>query len=515
MPNLPDAQEKTVDASWLAGLQNRIAALPADDAVAAAHQIAQALAAMNATDTLPLLDRYHAVCQLDSAMSAPVNLLLSEYLNTSRHLKQRESDLWNSAYPCWRELAAAYARCVQHTAADRAAAPDFGESARIAAARAMRALRRQLQWGRIRYAPPALEIWERLAALYAQCEAAGVNDETPIYANERTTVQREFLETLALAVLTSENLMPPEQEMAGQIVSRYAGDFVISASADAGLTHAFDLKHPQAPQPIERVKQPGAGERFFGAGAAMTVLEAALHQLDQTREVPASLGFLASVDAAVLTPVLTQIVLDWSGKAPGRRHSREKTNARVSVVPGFKEIIGVLEKARADPFDFTAKPTGESWVASDVSPDGFGVLMPAVSGDWVGVGSVLGVEGESGGEWAVGMVRRVRRLDNGQQHIGVQVLCRDAQAVRVMREMSLGAHSRITERMPIDACILLTPDVGQQKEVELLVRDPAPYGENNLHVLTSDCVLLVKLTEIVEATPECSRIRVSILGVEK
>jgi hypothetical protein len=515
MPNLPDAQEKTVDASWLTGLQDLIAALPADDAVAAVRQIAQALAAMNSIEQLPLTDRYNAVCRLDSAMIAPVSMLLSEYLNTSRHMKQRESDLWNSAYPCWRELAVAYAHCVQHYAADRAAVPAFGVSARIAAARAMRALRRQLHWGRIRYAPPAVEIWERLAALYAQCEGAEVTDEMPIYADERTTVQREFLETLALAVLTSDNLMPPEQEMAGQIVSRHAGEFAISSSADTGMTHAFDLAHPQAPQPIERVKQPGADERFFGAGAAAAALDAALQQLGQTRELPASLGFLAPVDAAVLTPVLAQICLDWSGKAPGRRHSREKTNARVSVVPGFKEIIGVLEKARADPFDFTAKPTAESWIASDVSPDGFGVLMPAVSGDWVSVGSVLGIEGESGSEWAVGMVRRVRRLDNGQQHIGVQVLCRDAQAVRVMREMSLGAHARITERMPIDACILLTPDVGQQKEVELLVRDPAPYGETNLHVLTSDCVLLVKLTEIVEATPECTRIRVAILGIEK
>lgn len=515
MPNLLDAQEKTVDASWLADLQIQVAALSLDDPVAAARQIAQALVALNGADSLPLPDRYDAAALLDSAMAAPASLLLSEYLNTSRHLKQRESDLWNSAYPCWRELAAAYARCVQHFATDSAGSPNFAGKARIAAARAIRALRRQLQWGRIRYAPPALEIWERLAALYAQCEAAGVKDETLIYADERTTVQREFLETLGLAVLTSENLMPPEQEMASQIVSRYASDIVISKSADAGLTHAFDLNHPQAPLPIERVKQPGADERFFGAGTAVAALEAALHHLEQTREMPASLGFLAPVDAASLTPVLMQICLDWSGKAPGRRHTREKTNARVSVVPGFKEIVGVLEKARSDPFDFTAKPTGESWVASDVSPDGFGVLMPAVSGDWVSVGSVLGIEGESGGEWAVGMVRRVRRLDNGQQHIGVQVLCRDAQAVRVMREMSLGAHSRITERMPIDACILLTSDVGQQKEVELLVRDPAPYGENNLHVLTSDCVLLVKLTEIVEATPECTRIRVSILGVEK
>ena len=68
MPNLPDAQEKTVDASWLTGLQDLIAALPADDAVAAVRQIAQALAAMNSIEQLPLTDRYNAVCRLDSQL---------------------------------------------------------------------------------------------------------------------------------------------------------------------------------------------------------------------------------------------------------------------------------------------------------------------------------------------------------------------------------------------------------------------------------------------------------------
>jgi hypothetical protein len=168
----------------------------------------------------------------------------------------------------------------------------------------------------------------------------------------------------------------------------------------------------------------------------------------------------------------------------------------------------------ADPFDFTTKAAGESWIASDFSPDGFGVVMPAVTGDWVSVGSVLGIQAEAGGAWSVGMVRRVRRLDAGQQHIGVQLLCRDAQAVRVMREVA-HAGTHIAQRMPVDLGILLSSNAAQQQEIALLVSDAGLYRDGNLHVLTGDGVLLVTLREILEVTADCAHLRLTVLGVEK
>jgi hypothetical protein len=371
-----------------------------------------------------------------------------------------------------------------------------------------------LQWRRIRYAPPIADIWEGVAEIYTDCEHDGFDEAIRLYEGENTTLRREFLEMLALAVLTSDNLMPREQELAAHFVSRYAGEFQISKTLDAGLTHGFDLAQPQTPQRLGGDAPSAANMIFFGAGAAITLLGDALRVIEQTGAVPEGLGFLSPTDPAVLTPVLKQIGLDWSGKAAERRQQREKFTSRVSVVPGYKEILGVLEKARAEPFDFTARPSGESWVASDSSPDGFGVVMPAVSGDWVSVGSVVGIEGEAVGTWSVGAVRRMRRLEDGQQHIGVQVLCREAQAVRVMRESPLSEHSSITERMPVDHAMLLTADAARQNEIELLVSNAAPYNRRRLHVMTSDGVLLVRLKNIIEGFPECARIRLEILSVE-
>jgi len=500
--------------SLLRDAHDIIAELPPDDAVAAVRQITDALSAINGADALTLEERYDDICLLDAATVERTRLLLREYLNTSRHTKQRESDLWNGAYGCWRELATAYALCVQRYADDTAAAAGFQKLAQISAARAMRALRRQLQWLRIRYVPPVPAIWEGLASLYVYIESEDIEAEMLIYPGESTSIKREFLKTLALGVLTSDNLMPPQQDLATYIVNRYANAFVLSQTPDAGCTHCFDLQHPHAPATIGHDVQPGADVRYFGAGAAIASLEEALRIIEQKQEVPADLGFTKPIELAYLTPVLTQIHLDWAGKTPERRHARETTNARVSVVPGFHEIVDFLDQSVADPFDFTIRGTAESWIARDISPDGFGVVMPAVSGDWVTVGSVLGIEIEAAGEWSVGLVRRVRRIEDGQQHIGVQVLCRYAQAVRVMRESPLSGNVRITQRMPIDRGLLLTADAAHQKEIDVLVSDAALYGAGNVHVLTDDSALLVKLREVLEVTADCTRISFTVLSAE-
>lgn len=512
MSNGQDAPSAVEALSLLREAHDIIAALPSDDPVAAIRQITEALAAINGAGALTLEERYDDISLLEVPMIEHTRLLLREYLNTTRHTRQRESDLWNSAYHCWHELAVAYALCVQQYARDRMAAAGFQKLAHAAAARAIRGLRRQLQWLRVRYAPPPATLWVHLAQIYSQLEPEGVSEEMVIYAGENTTIEREFLKLLALSALTSENLMPLEHDLATFFVNRYANDFVLSHSPDAGCTHSFDLKHPQAPAEIGGAAQPGADLRYFSAGAAMTSLDAALQTLTETQTVPADLGFKTPIEPLFLTHVLKQIFLDWSGKTPARRYERAKTNARVSVVPGFRHIVGVLEQAFADPFDFTSHAVGESWIASDISSDGFGVVMPAVSGDWLTVGSVIGVESEVAGQWSVGMVRRVRRLDEGQQHIGVEVLCRNALAMRVMRDT--GASMRITQRMPVDIGILLTADVAHQKEIELLVSDAALFGTGDLHFIGGDIELLVKVEEVLEVTADCARIRFTVLRIE-
>jgi cyclic-di-GMP-binding protein len=404
---------------------------------------------------------------------------------------------------------------VQQYARDPAAAAGFGKLAQVAAARAIRALRRQLQWLRIRYAATPPAIWTALAQIYTAVEHDDVTAEMLIYPGETTTLQREFLKTLVQSALSCENLQPGGQDLATFLVSRHASHFVLSKKRRDGCTHWFDLKHPQPPAPVSQAPERGADVRYFGPGTAAASLTQALQAIEKSGNVPAELGFKYDIELPFLLPVLTQMQRDWSGAAHARAHEREKTNARITVVPGFDHTLKVLEQTLVDPFDFTHKSEVESWVVNDISAAGFGAILPAITSDWVSVGSVAGIASDVAGEWAVAMVRRARRLGNGngQLEIGMQVLSRNATAVRMMREDATEVEQRITQRMPIDSAILLTPEAARQKAVEVLVTDATLYGPGNVYMLVGDLVLVVQFREILEENTACARIGFSVVGL--
>jgi hypothetical protein len=491
-----------------------IAELPADDAVAAVARITGALDAINGAASLTLEERYDDIYLLDAATVERTHLLLREYLTTSRQMKQREALLWESAYNCWDALATAYVICVQHYAADSQAAAGFRRPARVAAARAIRALRRQLQWLRIRYQPAVPAIWMGLANLFAYIEDDDVDEEMSIYPGETSSIKREFLKALVQSALSSDNLQPPGQDLATFIVSRYAHDFVLSRTPAPGCTHWFDLKHPQPPALLSRAPAPDADLRYFGVGLAVKAVTQALEYIQENGLVAPELGFKTPIELAFLTPVLTQIYNDWSGNTPERRHERQHTNARLSIVPGYPAIRDTLMQAEDDPFDFTARPEVESWVANDISEGGFGAMLPSVSGDWVSVGGIAGVEGKAPGEWHVGVVRRITRADDGQQRVGMQILSRHASVVRMMREEPNASELRVTQRMPLEAAILLTPNPADCEEVELLVKDETPYEVGNVHMLAGDQVILLRHKELREKISGCARVCLTVLGLE-
>jgi hypothetical protein len=98
------------------------------------------------------------------------------------------------------------------------------------------------------------------------------------------------------------------------------------------------------------------------------------------------------------------------------------------VVPGLQEILRMLEFANNDSLDFTVLQAAESWIVEDMSDGGYGAVIPSVAGDWVEVGSLIGVEGESFRDWRIGIIRRVTRHAQ-QQRVGVQTLGNAAQVL--------------------------------------------------------------------------------------
>ena len=491
-----------------------VAELPQGNAVAAVLAITEALEAIRNVDALTLDERYDEIQVLDIAALAHTRALLREYLTTSRQKKMREGELWNSAYGYWSELATAYVECVQRYAEDSQGVRSFRLKVPVALARALRALRRQLQWSRIRYAAPSADLWANLAGLYGFVGGSNVDEGVRIYPDETTTFKLEFLKAMVQSALSSENLQPSEQDIATQVVSHFAPLFVLSKTDAAGCTHWFDLRYPEAPARTTREPRPDGDVLYFGAGPAVEALEKTTAVLNATRELPPGLMLEGKSDPAFVRSILEHVQDDWSGKTQARQHERQKIKARVTVVPGFKGILRTLEFVVNDSLDFTGQPNAESWVVDDVSEGGYGAILPALAGDWVEVGSLVAVEGEVLRHWRVGVVRRVLGIEGDQQRVGVQLLGTHASLVRIRREEQRQADLGASQRVPLDFAILLSADAASQKEVEVIVRSGSFTQVDNVYMESGNQHIVLRPKAVVERNAACERVLFSVVKIE-
>ena len=75
--------------------------------------------------------------------------------------------------------------------------------------------------------------------------------------------------------------------------------------------------------------------------------------------------------------------------------------------------------------------TTESWIMENISESGFGAIIPELPQDWVKVGTLLALRPENGGEWNVGVVRRLTRTPQMKVYVGIQVLAHEPLSVRL------------------------------------------------------------------------------------
>ena len=416
-----------------AKVRELIANLPAKDSAQALGEIATWLELMKRAEDLELEHRFRNLDLLDGASRDHEHEVLRDYLATPRQKKSHEEKLWSAAYGLWRELGAGYQQCLRQS--EKGAAGASKSSLPIFVGRASRALRQQLRWALLRYESAETGVWADLGRLYQIAETAGFVDEAiAVYpgSSGSGTVKQEYLKALMLAASATESLQPVSQDIAARIVAHCCKSFVISKAPGEGRTHWIDFAAPKAPARLVRDPPSGATVRYVGAGAALKELEQIRAHIAYTRSLPEGLDLNGKQhDDEVLLSLLKHLEQDWAGKSQARRFERRKVATRVTVVPGLSDIIEALEFAVNDSLDFTHQAAAESWIAEDMSEGGYGAVIPSVSGDWVEVGSLVGVEGESFRVWRVGLIRRVTRNEQHQQRVGVQLLTQSATLVKL------------------------------------------------------------------------------------
>ena len=174
---------------------------------------------------------------------------------------------------------------------------------------------------------------------------------------------------------------------------------------------------------------------------------------------------------------------------PRESRQRRAATARITVVPGYSQLLDELEREESDALNFSV-PNAESWVVENESDNGYGAMVPAATTDWIRVGELIGVQLEGSSGWAVALVRRVVRDDKRQYHVGIEIISRTAALVRI----SHGDAGRAPEN-----AILLSTKPNAQGEVEALLRAGRFDAGNSLDIAVNDAPHLLMPSRMVEA----------------
>jgi len=448
-----------------------IAELPAHDAAKSLEKLTFWLNSISGTDGFKLDYRYELLDLLDQAAKNPQRKLSQEYLATDRHNKQREYKLWTTVFEFWKMLGGAYLQCVEQYQAGASGASAFRKDLPAAIARALRTMTQQLKWALLRYGPIDDRVWGEIGRLYIFAETNGMaSPSIEIYpgVQGRGTVQQEFIKALVLSISSTDGLTPIMQEIAERTVAHFGTLYTLQAMPAPGCNYFFDLSMRKPGARVRKNAQPNKMTRFFGAAKALPALEQLALEIKTNNSVPSHINFGGSFEPELVLQVMGHLALYWSDEPPARGFERRKTATRLTVVHSFNQVLEhISPDAEDNSLDFQAQYRSESWIVENVSDGGFGAIIPEVKGDWITLGSLLGVRTETAKYWGAGVIRRLMCDEFGQRQVGIQVLSSTAIPVALSPAATASSFNAMREGAP---AVLLSTSPDKNGEIALLLK---------------------------------------------
>jgi hypothetical protein len=462
------------------GAKELLAELPSNDSFKFLEEVCHWLEAARDAEGLKPQRIYEIVDQLDNAARAHARKLSQEYLAYgNRSQRFQEKRIWGALVEHWRQLGAAYEFCLAQTLPGVAGASSLKPLAPVLSARAIRALTLELKWGLMRYGPVDPTLWGRLSSLYAHAEQGGFAAKVyTIYAGGTdSTVQREYLKALMLGMSATDSLLPRKLEVAERIIAQFAEHFILQSQLGKGCHYHVDLAVARPPARLLARVSAVPTVRYFGPGAACEKAEKVIGVIIDSGAIPSDLNLGGTYEPSLVVEVLRHLARYWSPVPPSRAEERRKSFARMNIVHDFDDIVAIIS---GESKDLTFDQSIETWTVENESDNGYGAVIPASVGDWLKVGTLLGIKLEEGSCWGVGIVRRLTNHATQQRYVGIQTLAKGGARVKLFAV----SH----DNAPLDAgedAVLLPSSAADSTgtgELSLLMRMGSFSQRQNFHM---------------------------------
>ena len=405
----------------LKSAQQVLEELPNNDAVSAVQEVTGWLESIvELAGDLRLDHEFTVLRMLDDAAQAHVRKLLRDYFAVQPLSKFQENRLWMVLNDFYIHSELAYLDVL--TRYRKGARGVSGVKSELASlgVRGIAALAGRLKLAAARFALVEPALWQHLADFYGHAETLGyLQDAVALYpgASADTTVTREFT-TLLTWYGVSAGVQNPLQEHITERLVAYAGKGLrVDDSYNGSALFIFDLSQPTPPMRLAGDSTVHPALRFLSVADALTQLKA-LHRNLEKGAVPQDVNFFgASYDVELVRDILRRLIDNWTQPLPTRRNPRRKISVNLKVANGFFKMLEQTELG----LNFS-QGGGETWEVEDISVTGFRSVLPPGRADGIKIGSLVGSRPENVTHWGAGIVRRLRRDEKNNLHVGVEVL---------------------------------------------------------------------------------------------
>ncbi len=423
-----------------------IASLPDKDPRAALEDIQTWLGSLADFEGFACDDRLARVKRLDETARKHAGVLFSAFLEHAHRRDRGERQREETLHAYWRNLAAAYGRCVADHEQGVKRASEIKDELPSILARSFRAAFLAAKVRCLNYLPAVdAPEWAPLFKRIGFAELARVLDASVIaYEREiHTTPRAEAVKLLAFSLAEMHELPPGQVELAARVLDRFAISFGWARERSAAYPFVLDLA-AGAPPRYAAAKEPAApGKRYFGGGPALAKL-AELEKLSAANLLSEEMRFGADFTPAQIVTVIRHLLAHLGPRPPRRRTQRRQAGGGFLVVRGFRAICQRVTAIELGDASLTAdlevqrrqqeeehgiriaaeeiEAVPEAWRATDRSDWGIGAEIPQGALTWAEPGVLCGVAEKEGAPWGVAIVRRLDIAPAGAARCGLQIL---------------------------------------------------------------------------------------------
>ncbi len=398
------------------------------DSLQALRDLGDMLMAPAAGEGPQLARRLNEVGQLAHAAQAPLAQLAKDYIKADRAgaaaLQKADVD---AATDFIEKLGIAYFDLLRQVQTYVPGWREVREHVPLLVAQAYRALSMQFKWQLLSYRAVDRDLWVLAARLWNYAEDRSLEAiRVDLPAGRHTTVRREYLKPLMLAISSVESLPPADTDIAERIIDWLSPTFELHRHPAKGCYFQVDVDAGSAPTRYFAGMRLRGGQRFFGPAGGLEKLDAAAAAIAEQGRLPDGLH-IEDADLEQVIEVFGHLSTHWGARRPGRREERKRSVALIGVVPGYENLIERVGAEEA--VDLAEDPGVEIWKVENESEGGYGVTLPFDQSEWVRVGSVMAVRAADARTWSVGIVRRLAARDDEQRYVGIELLARGARVV--------------------------------------------------------------------------------------